>query len=199
MNKNHFTPFEYYLPNGAKIDIDDFIKASSMNLEDENSFPQFYLDTQTGNICEVLTAEALVNLVEKIGMSDRYLSISSMTEKNYAEILDFLIEMPGNPLSKAEKKKAKDMRAKAGWEAAVTYITSIAPEFPLIFEFEVRDYILEYVEHYMEEFPKGKIEKKFLGCGNCPACKNLKEGNVGMNHVRDGMAGLSFASFPSRG
>ena len=184
MNQN-ISPYEYFLPNGNKIDMKGFFEVLNTDVKYEHDFPEFYLDTESGDICEIVDKKALLDLVTKIGDSDRYLLVPCTYDEDYVGIITYLINLPGNPISKKEKDKVKKILADEGWKGCLEYMISIAPEFEFVFGFEVNDFKLNFVEDFMDNFPKGDIVKKFVGCGDCEICKKMKENGIEMNHVKD--------------
>lgn len=186
MDRSNNTPFEYFLPNGRKIDMKGFMEALNTNLKNEHAFAQFYLDTETGNICIIEDIKALISLVEKIGQSQRYISITSMYDEDYAEILDFLLNaIHTDFISKENKKKALEILSRNGWKECVEYVNTVDQDFKRIFDREVDEYKMGYVENYMNDFPNGKIVRKFSGCENCKVCKKLKEEGAIFDYYND--------------
>lgn len=167
---------KYTLSNGNRIDFDGCIEA----VRTFGEYPDFYLDTETGNVCIVDSPDSLKELVEKIGRSTRYRQITRLDTADYAHLMSDFLEQIIRPMAdKRLHTAAKKAYRDGDWQSALDCLRRDPDGWIHAWEQYAHDAACDLADEWLLNIPDLPIKVEFEGCGNCALCELIRAGEGG--------------------
>ncbi len=168
--------YAYLLPNGARIDAERVTDAALATQE----YPQTYLDTETGMLVEIPSADALEHWVSEIGATKRYFLIERFddTDRNAIarEYIDGLLKEMATP---DEATGTRDAFESGEWQSMEAFLKEHTDGWIHGWNQYIGDEAWEYVHDWLTNNPHVSIKAEFEGCGNCALCELIRKGEGG--------------------
>lgn len=166
---------EYQLPNGVVINVARIVQA----ILSDSEYPELYLDTETGALVEIPSAQSLGQWVSEIGQSTRYFLVERLDESERQMIAnDFIDLILKEELSVSKVKAARRTVASGGWAAFADFLQADDDGWIHAWDQYTNDEAWEYAHDWLTNHPHVSITPVFVGCGNCAVCDAMKQGEI---------------------
>lgn len=164
--------YAYFLPNGIRLDIERLVDAAL----EEGTYPQTYLDTESGAIVELPSVDSLELWTRHGGNAARYTFVAPMPkEVRDAAMRAFIEEVLKKEATTLAPAVSRAL-ARGGWRAAEEHLAGRADGWFDAWSDFLEDEAWGYLHEWLIEHPDLGIETVFEGCGNCAVCELVLAG-----------------------